>query len=151
MKIWRSKKLLVSGVLAAVLVAGSIGGAVAAADGEESQPETLFEALWDRVCAIYKDNTGDDIDPEALRDAVVEARAEMCAEAQDLYLQKLADEGRITPEQAEELKAWWDARPDDLPFLRPFGRIRSHGFGGGMKWGEESLFAGKMSRCQPVP
>ena len=151
MKIWRSKKLLVSGVLAAALVAGSIGGAIVAADGEESQPETLFGALWDRVCAIYKDNTGDDIDPEALRDAVVEAREQMRAEAQDRYLQKLEGEGGITPEQAEEYEAWLDDRPVDIPFPRSFGRIRSHGFGGGMKWGEESLFAGKMSRCQPVP
>ena len=144
MKIWRSKKLVVSAVLAVVLAAGGIGGAVLAADGgdtDNSRPGTLLA----RVAEIL------DIDQQEIEDAFAQAQEEMRVEAQDRYLQKLVDEGRITPEQAEELKAWWDARPDDISFLRPFGRIRSHGFGGGMKWGEESLFAGKMSRCQPVP
>jgi len=132
MKIWRSKKLLVSAVLAAALVVGSIGGAVLAADNgdtDNSQPRTLLA----RVAEIL------DVDQQELEDAFAQAREEMWVEAQDLYLQKLVDEGRITTQQAEELKAWWDARPDDISFLRPFGHIRNRSFGCTMERGESLL------------
>jgi len=110
---WRSKKLIVGVVLAAALLFGSLGGVVLAADnGDDSQPGALFGALWDKVCAIYEEKTGDTLDQEALKDSFVQARSEMRAEALQNRLQSLVDEGQITQEQADEYLEWQQSRPD---------------------------------------
>jgi hypothetical protein len=121
---WRSKKLIVGVVLAAVLLFGSLGGVVLAADnGDDSQPGALFGALWDKVCAIYEEKTGDTLDQEALKDSFVQARSEMRAEALQNRLQSLVNEGQITQEQADEYLEWQQSRPD-VPVQ--FG-FRGHG------------------------
>jgi len=121
---WRSKKLIVGVVLAAALLFGSLGGVVLAADnGDDSQPGALFGALWDKVCAIYEEKTGDTLDQEALKDSFVQARSEMRAEALQNRLQSLVDEGQITQEQADEYLEWQQSRPD-VPVQ--FG-FRGHG------------------------
>jgi len=107
---WRGKKWVIVAV-SAVVVAGSVGGAALAAD-DGSEAEGPFGALWDRVCAIYEDNTGDEIDPEALQAAVVQAQSELRAEALDNRLQKLVDEGKITQDEAAAYKEWLQERPD---------------------------------------
>ena len=120
----RHKKLIVGAVLAAVLLFGSLGGVALADDNEDSsQPGALFGALWDRACAIYQDNTGDDIDPEALKDAFTQARSETRAEALQNRLNYLVEQGKITQEQADEYLNWQGARPD-VPVR--FG-FRGHG------------------------
>lgn len=109
---WRSKKFIVI-ALAAVLLVGSAAGVVLAADnGDDSQPGALFGDLWDKVCAIYEDNTGDDIDPEALKDAFAQARIEMRDEVLQNRLQNLVEQGKITQDEADQYKEWWQARPD---------------------------------------
>ena len=121
---WRSKKLIVGVVLAAALLFGSLGGVALAADNEDdSQPGALFGALWDKVCAIYEEKTGDTLDQEALKDSFVQARSEMRAEALQNRLQSLVDEGQITQEQADEYLEWQQSRPD-VPVQ--FG-FRGHG------------------------
>jgi len=78
---WRSKKFILAGLLATVVLFGSIGGVVLAADnGEDSQPEARYETLLDRVCEIYEENTGVAINSEALKDAFAQARGEMQVE-----------------------------------------------------------------------
>jgi len=111
---WRSKKFIIAAVLAAVLLVGSIGGVVLAQTdaGGDNQSRAGYEAILDRVCEIYQDNTGDDIDPEALEAAFAQARDEMRAEAQQNRLQNLVQQGKITQEQADEMQDWWGARPD---------------------------------------
>ena len=74
----RSKKLIVGVVLAAVLLFGSLGGVALAADnGDDSQPDSRCGALLDRVCEIYGKNTGVTLDSEALKDAFTQAQSEM--------------------------------------------------------------------------
>jgi len=108
---WRSKKLIVIAVLAAVVLVGTIGGiALAQEDGEvngdNSQPQTLLA----RVATILG------IDQQELEDAFVQAKSELRNEALDSYLQNLVDEGKITQEEADQYKAWWQAKPDMEPF-----------------------------------
>jgi len=80
-EMWRSKKLIISVVLAGVMLIGSIGGVAYANDDNEGiQPGTFFGAFWEGVCEIYKDKTGDDIDPEAIKESFNQARGEMQAE-----------------------------------------------------------------------
>ena len=105
---WRSKKFIVVAVLAAVILSGTIGGVVLATNGDEIEPE----ALLDRVCEIYQENTGVAIDQEALTDAFAQAQSEMQIEALETRLQSLVEEGEITQAQADEYLDWWQAKPD---------------------------------------
>lgn len=122
---WRSKKFVVAAVLAAVILVGSIGGVVLAqtGDGDDSPAKAGYQAELERVCEIYQDNTGDEIDPVALETAFAQARDEIRAEALQNRLQNMVEQGQITQEQADELQDWWAARPD-MPF--GFG-FRDHG------------------------
>ena len=97
MEMWRSKKLVIAVVLAAVMLAGGIGGVVLATDnGDDGEPEAKYEALLDRVGEIYQQNTGVALDQEALKDAFVQAQSEMQAEALETWLQSLVEQGKIT-------------------------------------------------------
>ena len=126
---WRSKKFIVITVLVAIILAGGIGGVVLAADNDdESQPGARHEALMERVCEIYEQNTGVAIDPEELKDAFAQVRNEMQTEALQNRLQSLVEQGKITQEQADEYQKWQQSRPD-FPFRFSF---RGHGGFGGM-------------------
>ena len=135
---WRSKKFIVIGVLAIVVLAGSIGG-VALANAE---PEARHGVLLDEVCAIYNANPDrpGDIDCDVLKDAFAEARSsQMCHEGmpnrgemdpeamQETMLERLEalhDQGKITDDQYENMKTRMESMPDDMP---RFG-FRGHGF-----------------------
>ena len=135
---WRSKKFIVIAVLAAVVLAGSIGGIVLAADnGDDNQPGAKYGALLDRVFEIYEQKTGVAIDQEVLKDAFAQAQSEMRATAMEARLAKMIENGVIDEAQAEELQEWWESRPEDVPFrpdLRGSGGFRGmggmRGFGG---------------------
>jgi len=131
----RRKKLIIAAVLVAVMVAGIVGGVTLSADnGNDSEPEAKYEALLNRVFEIYQENTGVAIDQEALKDAFVQARSEMQAQALETRLQSLVDEGKITQAQADEYLDWWQARPDvlfEFGFGGPGGfraMVKMHGF-----------------------
>jgi hypothetical protein len=92
--------------------------------------ETRQEALLDRVCQIYQQNTGVAIDPQQLKNAFTQAQGEMQGEALQSRLEKLVNEGKITQAEADQYLQWWQSRPNiELPGLGGYGR------GGGMMWG----------------
>ena len=156
------KKLIITGLLAGVLLVGSIGGAALAQTGSTDNT-TSGKSLLGRVATILG------IEQQTLEDAFAQARSEMRDEALDNYLQKLVNEGKITQEQADQYKAWWQSRPDiepfrqqmrewqqarpslpdefkewhearpDLPFPGGFGRSGEHGIRGGMMRGRGML------------
>jgi len=121
---WRSKKFIVIAVLVAVMLAGSIGGVLLAADnGDDSQPEARYGALWDRVSEVYEQKTGVALDQEALKAAFAQAQSDMRAEVlQKLRemetealrnrLQNLVDQGKITQGEADQYLEWQQSRPD---------------------------------------
>jgi hypothetical protein len=126
-------------LLPILLVGGIAGGVVAAADdtsnntGDQSQTADStdrYQALLDRVCAIYAEKTGVAIDSEALKEAFAQAQSEIQDEALKSWLQNLVDEGKITQEEADQYLEWWQARPD-VTLPGPGGL----GFGGGMRCG----------------
>lgn len=118
------KKRLVIALIAIATTVGITTGVVFAQDENEdaAQPETRHEALLERVCEIYEGNTGVAIEPEALKDAFAEAQGEMMAEAMNNRLDKLVEEGRITQEEADQIKEWRETRPEvSLPDVGQFG------------------------------
>ena len=126
---WRKKKFIVAVVLAGLLLAGSIGGVVLAADNEDnSQPGAPFGTMLDKVCEIYENNTGDEIDPEALQAAFTQAQGEIRIEAMQDRLQYLVEQGKMTQEEADGMQEWLETRPD---IANGFGSFRGHdGFRG---------------------
>jgi hypothetical protein len=91
--------------------------------------DTRQEALLDRVCQIYQQNTGVAINPQQLKDAFTQAQREMRDEALQSRLEKLVNEGKITQAEADQYLQWWQSRPNiELPGLGGYGR------GGGMMW-----------------
>ena len=130
---WRSKKFIIVAVLAAVALVGSIGGVVLAqTENGDDSPQAQQEALLEKVCAIYQQNTGTAIDAEELQKAFDQAQSEMQDEALNKYLQNLIDEGKITQEQADQYHAWLEAKPEiDVPMAPGFPGAGMHrGFGG---------------------
>ena len=113
---WRSKKLIIVAVIAAVVLVGSIGGVVLAqtGNGDEGQPKAQYEALLDKVCAIYEQNTGTAIDAQELQKAFIQAQSEMREAVLQNRFQYLVEEGKITQEKADQYLEWWQARPDNL-------------------------------------
>jgi hypothetical protein len=137
----RKRKWFIPVVVTSVLLIGGIaGGLVAAADnssgdtvaGNQTGAAERYQALLDRVCAIYEENTGVAIDSGQLKDALEQARIEIQDEALGNWLQNLVDNGKITQEEADQYLEWWQSRPDvQVPSLQ-LGRL---GPGGGVGWG----------------
>jgi len=120
----KSKKFVIALALVAAILAGSLGGAILAADnGDESESATRMEILLDKVATNYLGITGEELDLEALQSAFSQARDEMRAEALHNHLDNLLAEGVITQEEADEWSSWWALKPD---VSIGFG-LRSHG------------------------
>jgi hypothetical protein len=119
----KRKKIILSVVLSTAAVVGITTGIVFAEDENDvAQPEARQEALLQRICEIYEDNTGVAIEPEMLKDAFIEAQEEMMAEAMEGRLDKLVEEGVISSEEAQQLKDWLAARPETSLPRRPIFR-----------------------------
>ena len=128
-KIWRSKRfIIITATVATVLALGVSGVVFAGSDnGNGADPEAAQEALLDRVCEIYEDNTGVALDSDELIEAFAQAGEETMAEMRENRLQSLVDDGKITQEQADEMAEWWQSKPEGLQ-MGPFG---GQGFGSG--------------------
>jgi hypothetical protein len=124
MPVWKSKQFILLLVLAAVIVAGSIGGIVYAQGGDDEEDVAPRTALLERVA----DKLG--IDAQQLKDAFTEVIEEMRDEAQLKWLDKAVEEGLITEEEAQEYSEWWAARPDVDFGSGGLGQRGILGFGG---------------------
>jgi len=124
----KSKKFIVISVIAAVvLIAGVAGVALAQTGSAETQAEG--KTLLGRVATILG------IEQQKVEDAFKQATREMADEGLDAKLKAMVENGRITQEQADQYKSWWQARPDtELLAPKQFGRLGGRGFGPGMRW-----------------
>jgi len=62
------------------------------------------------------------LDEEQLADAFLQAQQEMRDEAQEQRLQTAIEEGLITEQEAEQIREWWNSRPEALQQLGAQGR-----------------------------
>ena len=126
-------KVIVSVVLAVVLLAVGITVPVMAQEEPTPPPEAGAKGLLARVAQIL------DIPEEDLANAFKQAHQEMREEAFIRALDKAVEKGRITQEGADEIKEWWEQRPETLSpslFPRAFGfpALRSHIWSGHRGW-----------------
>src|SRR4030042_345216 len=112
-------RLILSSLLAVTMVIGTAGTALAD-DGQSSQGTQ--DGLLARVAKILN------IDLQKLKDAFKQAVTELRAEKQNTELQNLVTSGKLTQDQAAQLKAWFDSRPD-IPGvnLRSLGQMLKDG------------------------
>lgn len=102
-------KFLVALSLVVLLVSATIGTALAQEPTQEKPPVPTMKKLFTRVAEILG------IEEQKLIDAFVQAWKELAAEAFQARLNKLVEQGRLTEEQAKQIKEWWAQRPEFLP------------------------------------
>jgi hypothetical protein len=102
----KHKKLMVVSVLAGLaLLMLALGSTAFASTDDDASPRGAFLS---KVTEILGLEDGE------LSDAMDQAREEMREEAQAERLAHAVEDGVITQEQADEISAWWDARPEVL-------------------------------------
>jgi hypothetical protein len=113
----RKMKVFISVLVAVLLLVGGTA-VVMAQEDEEPVPSPEANGLLTRVAEILG------IPEEDLIDAFQQARQEMMEERwkEAFYraLDKAVEEGLLTQEEADEIKAWWEQKPEalDLKLLR---------------------------------
>jgi hypothetical protein len=125
---WRKKKFVIIALLvASMILAASISG-IALAQTGSSDNTTPEKTLMARVATILG------IDQQKVEDAFAQAQSEMQDEAMNNWLISLVDEGKITQQQADQYKQWWQSKPDmpaGIGLPGPGGFPGMHGFGDG--------------------
>jgi len=126
-------------VALALLVAG--GAVFAASNGDDdgtgsTEQQKSKEEFTNRVAEILGK------DPAEVKSAVQQARLEQQEQALNSYLDKMVENGRITQEEADQIKQWLAERPEALSELGP-----GLGFGGrpffhGRPFGRHHFFKG---------
>jgi hypothetical protein len=109
-----SKKFLIIGGVCVLALAATIGGvtaANAADNGAIPAPEQAFTTMMDKVAEIYEQNTGTAIDSAELQKAFEQAGASLVSDKMDAVLNNLVADGKLTQEQADQWKTWWESRP----------------------------------------
>jgi hypothetical protein len=122
----KSKKSIVIAVIVGVLLVGTVASVALA---QTDSPVTAAgKTLTARVAAILG------IDQQKVDDAFTKAKSDMANEALDSQLNALVDSGKMTQQQADQYKGWWQSRPQNVPGIGPGGRMGGHGFMGGLRW-----------------
>jgi hypothetical protein len=105
--------IALAAVLALTIVVSTLAFADTSSDeAAETNPQQTFIA---KVAEILN------IDEVTVTDAFQQAAQEMMAERQQERLQRAIENGLITEEEAVEIQAWWDSRPEALEGMGPLG------------------------------
>ncbi len=117
------RRWLIGGVAAAavavVVMLAAAGGAIMAQESEGK--ESRFSAFAERVASILG------LEADDVEDAMEQAKQELAEEARDDKLAMMVEKGMFTQQQADDWKAWMEARPEGfkLPYFAP-GRGGEH-------------------------
>ena len=119
----KHKKLLVIGIVAALAIGTIAFGATALASDSDDDSDTYVSNL--------AANLG--VEEDELEDAMQQALQETREEAREEALAQAVEDGLLTQEEADEIQAWWDARPETLddPEVRQALRPNKAGDGTG--------------------
>lgn len=116
MKKWR---WLIGGAAAALVLLTVAGGAIMAQESEGKQ--SRFSAFAERVASILG------LEADDVEDAMEQAKEELADEAMDEKLTMMVEKGMFTQQQADDWKAWMEAKPEGfkLPYFA-LGRGGEH-------------------------
>jgi len=116
------KKWIIIGVLVGVLaVGGTVGGLVYAQSSSGSPPSANQpsggpgKALADRVATILG------LNQTTVENAFTTAEQQMRDDALTTWLNNQVAQGKMTQDQANQYKTWWQSRPSTVQGLGPFG------------------------------
>ncbi len=132
---WKNRKrVLIIGAIGAVILAATITGVALAQTNPTPTPSVgSGNSIIARVAKILN------IDQSKVQSAFDQARVEASNDALDARLKQLVANGKMTQEQADKYKTWWQSRPQGMPQLGPMGRL-----GGGIR-------PGLHRQISPVP
>jgi hypothetical protein len=133
----KNKKVLfvVAAALAVLVITLGAVAIAQAATGTTAGASANTTTLWDKVAAIYKQNTGTTVNSADIQKAFTQAQKDLAAEAQDTMLQKMVADGKMTQKQADDYKKWLAARPEiNTDALKQWMQSKPEGvpFGPGM-------------------
>jgi uncharacterized protein YehS (DUF1456 family) len=131
----KKMKIILAVFLAVLLTVGSVSVVMAQTPTPTPTP-TPTKGLLTRVAEILE------IPEQTVVDAFKQAQKERQEEVFNNNLKKAVEDGRITQEQANEIKDWWAKRPSviDSALARAFGRFGVRGW-----------WYGPRSWCPPAP
>jgi uncharacterized tellurite resistance protein B-like protein len=109
-KAMKGIKIVFATGLVAVMLVTSLPCVALAQESEAPQRQGV---LITRVAEILG------VDQQKLEDAVKQAQGELPKETPEVRLQELVANGTLTQQQADEIKAWMESRPADIPRVRP--------------------------------
>lgn len=129
---WRSKKVIVIAVLAAILLFGTLGGIALANTGDDGDTQSTT-TIFDRVAAILQQDENINVTSDQLKNAFVKAQGDLQLDALKARLDALVEEGKIEQSEADEYLEWWQARPEGMFGFGPRARGFFHGMGNRMR------------------
>ena len=123
------KRVIAVALTLGILAAAVVGGTALASGGGGNGNGSRIGGLIARVATILG------IEEQQVQDAFDQARREIQDERLEQKLDKLVENGYLTQEQADQLREWYQARPDGVyPGFGSGGlspRLGGHfGFGG---------------------
>jgi len=121
---WKSKRFVIIAVILAVVLVGGIAGiAIAQTRSSTTTPTAAStQTLAARVAKILG------IDQAKVQSAFDQARKDMANDALDARLKALVASGKITQQQADQYRSWWQSRPNvNIPGPGPMGRFGKMG------------------------
>jgi hypothetical protein len=105
----KKTKILI-GVLAAVVLLAVVGTVtVMAATDNQTVPKTLQSRIAAKL----------GISDDQLKNAIGQAQADQRTEALGQYLDKAVQNGKLSQDEANQIKAWWQNRPAALDKVFP--------------------------------
>ena len=111
---------------AGVLVVGLFAGTVLAQDAEDSSGKTTLFGRVAEILGLAEDD---------VKDAFDQAKSEIRDERTDEKIDSLVESGKLSEEDAAELREWVESRPEVFEGFGGFGKrgfgFRRHGFGDG--------------------
>lgn len=114
----KHKKIIIIALVAVLVIGGTLGAvAFVQADNQTATAtaaSTNVTSLWDRIASILKQNNNITVSGADLQKAADQARQQMEDERLDNMLDKLVADGKITQKQADDYKAWLQARPSTI-------------------------------------
>lgn len=121
----RNKKFLVIAIVIAVVLVGTVTGVALAQAGSSGTTPAPAKTFAARVAAILG------IDQQKVQDAMSKAKRDIADEALSNKLDALVKSGKMTQQQADQYKSWWQSRPQGvLPQAGTGGKLGGHRFGG---------------------